>query len=163
MLNPDYVAQQLIKPGQHVIVYNRNSDLLPEDEQGLPSAFMLYHLQQAKLIKDMLTNCSYNFPSIHFIKFIYVSSIIVCNHFKGQLCLMFKHRKPFSYLPRSFPNSTTYITLGVSRHCDQKTLNQSLQSFMLLAFKFVILFHPSPLSHTPLGPVTLAACSHIAS
>ena len=83
MLNPDYVAQQLIKPGQHVIVYNRNSDLLPEDEQGLPSAFMLYHLQQAKLIKDMLTNCSYNFPSIHFIKFIYVSSIIVCNHFKG--------------------------------------------------------------------------------
>ena len=83
MLNPDYVAQQLIKPGQHVIVYNRNSDLLPEDEQGLPSAFMLYHLQQAKLIKDMLTNCSYNFPSIHFIKFIYVSSIMVCNHFKG--------------------------------------------------------------------------------
>ena len=83
MLNPDYVAQQLIKPGQHVIVYNRNSDLLPEDEQGLPSAFMLYHLQQAKLIKDMLTNCSYNFPNIHFIKFIFVSSLIVCNHFKG--------------------------------------------------------------------------------
>ena len=51
MLNPDYVAQQLFKPGQHVIVYNRNSNLLPEDEEGLPSAFMLYQLQQAQFMQ----------------------------------------------------------------------------------------------------------------
>ena len=48
-LNPKYVEQQLYREGQHVIVYNRNSELLQEDEQGLASAFMLYKLQQAQL------------------------------------------------------------------------------------------------------------------
>ena len=51
MLNPAYVEEQLNKRGQHVIVYNRNSDLLPDEEQGLPSAFMLYQLQQAQFMQ----------------------------------------------------------------------------------------------------------------
>ena len=50
-LSSAYVEEQLYKRGQHVIVYNRNSDLLPDEEQGLPSAFMLYQLQQAQFIQ----------------------------------------------------------------------------------------------------------------
>ena len=50
-LSSAYVEEQLYKRGQHVIVYNRNSNLLPEDEEGLPSAFMLYQLQQAQFMQ----------------------------------------------------------------------------------------------------------------
>ena len=42
MLNPRYIEQQLFIPGQHVVVYDRNPDLLPDREDELPSAFLIF-------------------------------------------------------------------------------------------------------------------------
>ena len=80
---------------------------------------------------------------------------------KGETSEEFQHCKsliikmPSISIICPFPNSLTEslnITLRMSRHHKQKTLNQCLQSIMLLAFSICHPFQPLP-------PSTLTSCS----